>query len=69
MSEVANAQASQIGSVQSVVRLGLQPDLADPGVFVAEERGWLAEAGLALEVRHLGWGEIRDSLISRCLPA
>jgi NitT/TauT family transport system substrate-binding protein len=45
-----------------LLRLGLQPDLADPGVFVAQERGWLAEAGLALEVRHLGWGEIMDSL-------
>ncbi len=44
------------------LRLGMQSELAAPGLFVAQEGGALAGAGLALEIRRLGWGEIMDSL-------
>ncbi|HLH22318.1 MAG TPA: ABC transporter substrate-binding protein [Chloroflexota bacterium] len=59
----------QIAAQQAVVRLGVQPDLVDPSVFVAQEQGALADAGLALEVRYLGWGEIMDSLADGGLDA
>jgi NitT/TauT family transport system substrate-binding protein len=52
----------QVVSRAGAIRLGVQPDLTDPSVFVAEDQGAPTDAGLALEVRRLGWGEIMDSL-------
>jgi NitT/TauT family transport system substrate-binding protein len=53
---------NQVNHRLSALRLGIQPDLALLSLVVGEERGSFHEAGLALEVRHLGWGEIMDSL-------
>lgn len=58
---VRQTTLQQILGAQAVIRVGVQPDLADAGLFVSEQ-GALAEAGLGLEVRVLGWGEIMDSL-------
>ncbi len=54
--------SNQIAGQPSALRLGLHPDAFDPSLDVAQEQGALADAGLTLEVRYLGWGEIMDSL-------
>jgi NitT/TauT family transport system substrate-binding protein len=64
---VQRAPAGQVVRPQADLRLGIQPDLALPSVLVAQEQGWLEEVGLSLELRHLGWGEIADSLESSSL--
>jgi NitT/TauT family transport system substrate-binding protein len=55
LSAPVNAQWTEL-------RIGLQPGPEVVGTLIAQEQRWLREAGLALEVRYLGWGEIADSL-------
>jgi NitT/TauT family transport system substrate-binding protein len=53
---------ARVPAQRTDLRVGLQPGPELVSALFAREQGWLREAELELEVRHLGWGEIVDSL-------